>query len=226
MAGDRERKQGHNEWLPLGKAAAILGVHGMTLRRWSDSGHFPCYRTAGGHRRYALQDIKAYLLGQSSGNGKALANTWANKALTQTRQQVAAEHEQRWMQAIGDEDLRREYRRMGHQLMGLLLQYVASDEPDDSFVEEAQRMGRRYGVYGMRLGLPLSDIVEATLFFRDILLESSLEVPSTTYVESNANLRILRRVNQIINAIQLSVTRFYETAGPAAGQVVDQEPDG
>lgn len=224
MADDSEQLTREDDWLPLGKAAALLGVHSMTLRRWSDSGRFPCYRTAGGHRRFALKDIQVYLERQSSGNGGGAASSWADKALVQTRQQVAHHQEHRWMRAISDEDLRGEYRLMGHQLMGLLLQYVASEEPNGTFVEEAQRMGRRYGAYGMRVGLPLSDILEATLFFRDILVESSLQVPSTTYVEPDANLRILRRVNQIINTIQLSVTKFYEAAGPPGNQVIDQDP--
>jgi hypothetical protein len=58
----------------------------------------------------------------------------------------------------------------------------------------------------------LTSILEATLFFRDILIESSLKIPSTTYVESDASLRILRRVNQIVNAVQLAVTDYYERA--------------
>ncbi|MDX1616828.1 MAG: helix-turn-helix domain-containing protein [Candidatus Promineifilaceae bacterium] len=210
------------EWLPLGKAAAMLGVHNMTLRRWSDSGRFPCFRTAGGHRRFALSDIQTYLDEHSTDVSGKTTDNWAAKALVQTRRQVAHHDEQRWLKAIDSEAVRSEYRRMGHHLMGLLLQYVAADDANGTFIEEARRIGRRYGAYGMRAGLPLSHIIEATLFFRDILVESSLQVPSTTYVEPESNIRILRRVNQIINTIQLSVTEFYETAGPGSGFV---DPD-
>jgi len=202
------------EWLPLGKAAALLGVHTMTLRRWSDSGRFPSYRTPGGHRRFALGDIQAYLQRQRGGRPDELdelGQNWADKALVATRQQVAEKPESRWMQVIDSEEVRDEYRQLGHQLMGLLLQYVAADDANGSLVEEARRVGRRYGVYGIRAGLSLTNILEATLFFRDILIESSLKVPTTTYVEPNASLRILRRVNKIINAVQLSVTDYYET---------------
>jgi hypothetical protein len=61
--------------------------------------------------------------------------------------------------------------------------------------------------------MTLSSIIEATLFFRDILVESSLQIPSSTYVEPGTSLRILRRVNQIINTVQLAVTEFYEFSG-------------
>lgn len=214
MTEELELSDRDTEWLPLGKAAALLGVHTMTLRRWSDSGRFPSYRTPGGHRRFALGDIQAYLQRQRGGRPDELdelGQNWADKALVATRQQVAEKPESRWMQVIDSEEVRDEYRQLGHQLMGLLLQYVAADDANGSLVEEARRVGRRYGVYGIRAGLSLTNILEATLFFRDILIESSLKVPTTTYVEPNASLRILRRVNEIINAVQLSVTDYYET---------------
>lgn len=201
------------EWLSLGKAATLLGVHSMTLRRWSDSGRFPSYRTAGGHRRFATSDVESYIAKQKQGAGDHHTENWASTALAETRQQVSHHKEHRWLKQIEEEDLRGEYRQLGHQLMGLLLQYVATEDPNGSFITEARRIGQSYGIYGMRVGLSLTSILEATLFFRDILLESSLQVPINTYVESDSSLRILRRVNKIINAIQLAVTEFYETAG-------------
>lgn len=212
MNDELETGTKETEWLSLGKAAALLGVHSMTLRRWSDSGRFPSYRTPGGHRRFSRKDIDSYLARQQGGPENLLPATWADAALIQTRQEVAHHQGRRWLQKVVEGDLRNEYRELGHQLMGLLLQYVAADEPNGSFIEEAERIGRLYGAYGRRVGLSLTSILEATLFFRDILIESSLKIPFTTYVESDASLRILRRVNQIVNAVQLAVTDYYERA--------------
>jgi len=208
-----EQFDNQTEWLSLGKAAALLGVHNMTLRRWSDSGRFPSYRTAGGHRRFAMKDIQEFLAQQQPSQEEdqpLSADNWAESALVLTRAQVADRQQPGWMQAIDDQELRDEYRQLGHRLMGLLLQYIATDEPNGGFIEEARRIGRMYAMYGMNAGLSLTDILEATLFFRDILVESSLQVPETTKVEPESSLRILRRVNQIINAVQLTVTGFYE----------------
>src|ERR1700688_2577937 len=42
-----------------GSAAVLLGVSIVTMRRWEDLGRLlPAHRTAGGHRRYALADIR------------------------------------------------------------------------------------------------------------------------------------------------------------------------
>jgi len=44
----------------IGEAAAILGLHPQTLRRWEREGKLlPAYRTAGGHRRYRLSEVLA-----------------------------------------------------------------------------------------------------------------------------------------------------------------------
>jgi len=45
--------------LRLSEAAALLGVHPDTLRRWSDEGKVPVSRTPGGERRYSRADIDA-----------------------------------------------------------------------------------------------------------------------------------------------------------------------
>lgn len=200
------------EWLSLSKAAALLGVHSMTLRRWSDSGRFPSYRTPGGHRRFSRHDIDLYMAREHGGPSNKLSTSWADAALVRTRQQVAHQGEHRWLKAVDAEDLRGEYRQLGHQLMGLLLQYVAAEEPYENFVDEAHRIGYLYGAYGKRAGLSLTNILEATLFFRDILVESSLKIPENTYVEPEASLRILRRVNKIVNTVQLAVSEYYESS--------------
>jgi len=210
MMDNPEVDADQSEMLSLGKAAALLGVHTMTLRRWSDNGRFPSYRTPGGHRRFALKDIQAHLDRQQAGSAAKDPSTWVDAALVQTRQEVADHQEQPWLQELDKQDLRSEYRKLGHELMGLLLQYIAAEDPNGTFIEEAERIGRLYGAYGRRAGLSLTSILEATLFFRDILIESSLEIPSRTYIEPDASLRILRRVNQIINTIQLTVSEYYE----------------
>ena len=43
--------------LPIKEAAEILGVSTKTLRRWEHEGKMKSQRTAGGHRRYAVQDL-------------------------------------------------------------------------------------------------------------------------------------------------------------------------
>jgi excisionase family DNA binding protein len=51
----------------LQQAAAAVGVSASTLRRWADEGRIQAVRTAGGHRRFALEDVRR--LGGERGRG-------------------------------------------------------------------------------------------------------------------------------------------------------------
>lgn len=42
----------------IGAAAHELGVSIATLRRWDNSGKIRAFRTAGGHRRYPVEEIR------------------------------------------------------------------------------------------------------------------------------------------------------------------------
>lgn len=46
------------------RVAAMLGVSEATVKRWSDAGTLRCFRTAGGHRKFRLRDVKAFLADQ------------------------------------------------------------------------------------------------------------------------------------------------------------------
>jgi excisionase family DNA binding protein len=48
-------------FLNVSEAAEFLGVSAASLRKWSDQGIVPVYRTPGGQRRYAPQDLEEFL---------------------------------------------------------------------------------------------------------------------------------------------------------------------
>lgn len=68
-AGGRARRQpsgeSATEWLTLGQAARYLGVAQSTIRKWSDQGRLPAFYTPGGHRRYRLRDLDAFVAGSA-----------------------------------------------------------------------------------------------------------------------------------------------------------------
>ena len=47
--------------LTTSEAAAMLGVSVPTIRLWADSGRVPCHRTAGGHRRFEVEELADWL---------------------------------------------------------------------------------------------------------------------------------------------------------------------
>ena len=51
----------NQRFLNVSEAAGHLGVSAASLRKWSDQGLVPVYRTPGGQRRYALEDLEGFL---------------------------------------------------------------------------------------------------------------------------------------------------------------------
>lgn len=57
------------KFLPIRHAAARLGVHPETLRRWDNQGLITAHRTPSGYRRFKLSDLDALL--QAGGTAAA-----------------------------------------------------------------------------------------------------------------------------------------------------------
>lgn len=50
-----------NRFLNVSEAADFLGVSAASVRKWSDQGLVPVFRTPGGQRRYSPDDLVAFL---------------------------------------------------------------------------------------------------------------------------------------------------------------------
>ena len=48
-------------WLRIGDAVAYSGLSRSALKRYEKRWLLDCYRTAGGHRRYAQHDLDAFI---------------------------------------------------------------------------------------------------------------------------------------------------------------------
>ncbi|MCU0308611.1 MAG: helix-turn-helix domain-containing protein [Thermoleophilia bacterium] len=60
--GARERRlDPGRRSLTASEAASIIGVSVATVRGWADQGRLPSHRTVGGHRRFELEELKAWL---------------------------------------------------------------------------------------------------------------------------------------------------------------------
>ena len=198
------------ELLGLGPAAHYLGVHPITLRRWADQGDIAVMLTPGGHRRFAMADLRRFAEARKQLRGASgLVQSWADQALQRTRQGIVGQRDERWLAPFDEAD-RQQKRELGRRLMGVMLQYVSLSEGGDELLDEAQIIGRAYAQDALGLGLSLVEALRAMLFFRDSLIESAVQMPETARVRPEANARLVRRINGLLNAVQLSIAGVYE----------------
>jgi hypothetical protein len=105
---------------------------------------------------------------------------------------------------------------MGRQLMALTLQYISNGE-DERLVAEARRMGSEYGRHCQSLGMPLTDALQAAIFFRDAMIETTLQLPESVRISPEANLRLMRRINTLLNNVHLAIAEVYDAHNLVSG---------
>jgi excisionase family DNA binding protein len=196
-------------WLSLAAAAHRLNVHAATLRRWADHGEIPYMLTPGGHRRFAAADIDQFAEARRVKRESAsLPEAWAAQALTRARQGMPQQANEHWLATL-DDHMREQHRALGRRLMGLTLQYVSTDD-GAHLLAEARSVGKDYAELSIAAGMPLSDALQAALFFRDRLLDATLDLSETGRVRPGDNSRLVKRINALLNAVQLATAEAYE----------------
>lgn len=201
-------------WLSLKQAAQQLGIHPTTLRRWADNGEIAVMLTPGGHRRFAVSDIERFAEDRHRVRViSGIEKVWADQALTQTRKEIINHRDEHWLLVFDEKD-REHKRQLGRQLMGLMLQYISMSEGGDNILQEARAIGRTHAENALSLGLPLVEALQAMLFFRDTLVEVAVHLPEIAHIRPEANMRLLRRINTLLNTVQLSIADAYDKAKP------------
>lgn len=199
------------KWLSLKQAADQLGIHPTTLRRWADNGDIPVYITPGGHRRFLDADVQAVLGGGPLNVQETKPErAWATRALLSTQERIRDNRsEMHWLQ-IFDEDKRAEQREVGKQLLALIMQHIALPEGDETLFVEAERIAERYADSCKSIGLTAAQGLEIIVFFRDNMTETALKLPQVATVDDDNRLRLLRKLNQIFNLLQIKLVEAYQ----------------
>ena len=208
--------------LTIKQAAERLNVHPATVRRWADDGSLSSVRTPGGHRRFSAAEIDQIMRGsdESTGGARKIGAQIGQSALVSTRADLQVGEKPSWVQQM-DEDSREEKRLLGRRLLGLLMQYVASEDGDgEETLEEAKVIGRIYAKSIVQSGISLPDAMRATMFFRDHILESAVMLPESARNRPDTNKRVFHRVNEFLNVIQIVVAEAY--GAPATAWQNDQ----
>lgn len=209
--------------LSLKAAAELLGVHPVTLRRWAESGKIKTVRTAGGHRRFSEDEIARMMQKPELPESISISEKLRDRALTAARKDLET-HKASWNSSIEVKD-KEEKRLLGRRLMGLLMQYVASDEEaSDDVLEEARVIARIYAKSIVMSGIPLQEALRATNFFRDHILESAVVLPDAARRRPEANQKMFRKLNHFLNEVQIVIANCYEVMGAVNSGMDEPSP--
>jgi excisionase family DNA binding protein len=202
-------------WLTLREASGRLDVHPATLRQWADRGRVRSFRTPGGHRRFSAEDVEA-LLTALSAQPPAELELLQNAALGRARREAAARlGGEAWYRLL-DPGSRDRFRHLGRELLSLLARWLAPRGEPDEALEGARRAAREQGRLAARCGLTTAEAVRAHTRFRDMLIETVLQMKAVQDAGRAAPdaVGLYRQVGTFLDEVLVTyLDAFWEGAG-------------
>lgn len=202
-AAGAARRGAGARWVNLGRACEILGVNESTVRRWADAGQIRCFRTPGGHRRFAEEDLLGLTRG---GRGDALEAA----AVRRIRRQLhSGGGGAGWYGALG-EDEREALRPLGRRLVELVGDCVSRRRPQAGIEAEVDAIGVRYGQLLVERGTPLRRAIEAWTFFRRSLDGTAKRLAARDRMDAEQAARAREQIAGLAERVLLGVTAAYD----------------
>jgi excisionase family DNA binding protein len=201
-----------DRWLTLGQACRMLGVDESTLRRWADSGQVRAFRTMGGHRRFAESDVRALLAGGPDGERY---RELGDMAVTRIRRQLHSRpaREASWNATV-DERHRDRLRPLGRRLAALVAEYLSRKARRASLLDDARGLGHEYGHELAESGMPLSQAVEAFIFFRRSLDDATKQATQRHGLSAADALSAYEQVTALADQVLVGMAESYEKPAP------------
>jgi excisionase family DNA binding protein len=187
-------------WLSLNEASKRLNVHPATLRDWGDRGRIRIFRTPGGHRRFNGEDVEALAAEAAPELALFMSALVGQARMATTEGKLATES---WYSRF-DEAAKERQRELGHDLMRLLVAYLADTEKD--WTADVRELGGRYAALAHDAGLSLGDAMRAFHLF-DGLVHSSVKQLSA--VQAGGLPDFERHVGWFLNEVRVAMVESF-----------------
>jgi len=205
---------GRGRWMSINDACQFLGVDQSTLRRWSDAGKVPVFRTPGGHRRYAEDDLRSLI---GDGPKRQERPRVSRQALTDRSlsayedDYLRGARERRWFRTYSAATLE-EHRRLGRRLVDLAVHYsAAAPGAGDraSLLGDGEQIGEHYGRSGAGAGLTVVETVEAFLYFRFPVVQAVMGLIEEEGLAAKRAARLFIEIGHFMDQVLVATIRAH-----------------
>jgi excisionase family DNA binding protein len=208
-SGHDKRADDGGQLLSIDAACRLLGVDPSTLRRWSDSGKVPVFRTPGGHRRYNEDDLRALLQGESRPRRRMSRRVLTDLSISAYESDyVRQARSRRWYRAYDPGQLG-ELRVIGRLLVDLAVRFITGRADHAQIADEGRAIGRRYGSLSAEAGLSATDAVEAFLFFRYPVIQAVTHFIDEENLPAKRAVRIFAEITQFMDQVLTATVAAY-----------------
>lgn len=209
-------EQYESEWVSLGEAAGILGVHPSTVRHWADSGELASRRTPGGHRRFRRADLAHWSAQQRNPPLPNEAQLAIQNALGRARLEISGGNIQleAWYQQLSPE-ARQTHAALGRRLLEIVMPHLEETSLSESLMLQLRAMGEEYARISFAESLTLTETVRAFLTFRDMLSSSILQLAEMMSLRTAREWgERIQQINRITDELLLALIAAYQNQQP------------
>ncbi len=157
----------------ISEASHILGVSEAALRQWTDEGKLRAFITPGGHRRYSRTELKKFMALHKKTLGiKDLVTELEDTVQRHREISRTTFNTTPWYSKLGQESQER-LADLGRRLLNLIIRYITEPAKRGETIQLARDVGHSHGETLAKLGLPLTDSVEAFILHRDPIMNAA-----------------------------------------------------
>lgn len=161
------------ELVSISEASHILGVSEAALRQWTDEGKIKAFITPGGHRRYSRADLKKFMGSHPKTLGiKDLVIELEDTVQLHREISRISLSNTSWYNKL-DEESQEHLAHLGRRLLCLIIKYVTEPSRRVETIQMARDVGSSHGEMLAKVGLPLTDSVEAFIVHRDPIMNAA-----------------------------------------------------
>jgi excisionase family DNA binding protein len=212
-------------WLTLKDASAFLGVHYTTVRNWADKGEIRVFRTPGGHRRFSVEDLRAFLEERVSHTEMVDSTEMVEAAVVRVRKEIQSipQDEMSWRYALdeGEGDV---HRARGRQLFSLAISFVLKPNQRQRILNEGRSLGETYGRDAARNDVGLRDTGKAVQFFRGQLTQLLRQSENPRVLDAE-DVRVRQLLDQFLDEVLFAVLDGYEKQVSMDSAIVEDAQD-
>ena len=191
-------------WVSLARACEILGVNESTVRRWADAEKIRCFRTPGGHRRFAESD----LIGITKGSVES--REIESAAVSRIRRQLTTGTDARpWYEGMGVDE-REALRPLGRRLVEIVDDYLLGRGSREQLDTEVDEIGKRYGRELFGRGVALGQAMQAVVFFRRSLDETAKQLAARHRLSDEDASQAREEIAGLADRVLVGVSAAYD----------------
>ena len=201
---------GQESLVSISEASRTLGVSEAALRQWTDEGKVRAFITPGGHRRYSRADLKKFV----SSSQKVLGVKDLVVELEDTVQlhrEIARTflNNSSWYSKLSKES-QEHLAYLSRCLLNLIIRYITEPSKREETISMTRDIGYGFGETLAKLGLQLSDSVEAFVLHRDPIMNATVHLMRKREAVSGSVVEAIPLVPHVMDEALVSLVAAHQ----------------